>query len=228
MEGDFNTAANWSNNMVPTLSTNVYFIQNDLTATISGGNTSLRGLVVGNDSHGTLSMTGGSLSLLDSNMLELGRERFPVGKGGDYNNNGLVDAADYTLWRDTLGKFVLNPGDGADGDQSEQVDQGDYIFWKERFGNVTKGGDIIMTGNSVLTANGAIVGRRTKGLLSVGPTARADIKGTNHTTNDVRTEYLRVGSYGADFAAIASEPGLEADGLVINEGMLRRERVAHQ
>jgi hypothetical protein len=26
-----------------------------------------------------------------------------VGLAGDYNHNGIVDAADYTVWRDTLG-----------------------------------------------------------------------------------------------------------------------------
>lgn len=206
--------------MVPALNVDTYFIQNGLTATISSGNTSLRGMVVGNDSFGILSMTGGSLSLLDNNLLELGRERFPFGRGGDYNNNGVVDAADYTNWRDTLGQPVLNSGDGADGDESGAIDDGDYVFWKAHFGNVTKGGNVILTGNSILTANGAIVGRRTKALLSVGPSALVDVKGLNHITNDARTEYLRVGSYGADYGAIATEPGLEADGLVINQGTL--------
>ena len=104
--GDFNSAANWSDNLPPTLNANVYFVQNNLTATIASGSPSLRDLVVGNDSFGILNMTGGSLSILDSSQggIELGRERFPNGRGGDYNNNGVVDAADYTIWRDTLGQ----------------------------------------------------------------------------------------------------------------------------
>ncbi len=163
--GNFHTAANWSNNMVPTLSANTYYLQNGLTATFASGSTSLRGLVVGNDSFGFLSMTGGSLTLLDNNMLELGRERFPNGRGGDYNNNGIVDAADYTVWRDTLGQPVLNGGDGADGDESESINQGDYDFWKARFGHVTRGGNLVLPGNSVKTNNGAFVGRSATALI---------------------------------------------------------------
>src|SRR5262249_16806154 len=36
---------------------------------------------------------------------------------GDYNHNGVVDAADYTVWRDHLGANVA-PYSGADGDGS--------------------------------------------------------------------------------------------------------------
>jgi hypothetical protein len=219
--GDFNSATNWSDNLPPTLNANVYYIQNNLTATIASGSPSLRDLVVGNDSFGVLNMTGGSLSVLDSSQggIELGRERFPSGRGGDYNNNGDVDAADYPIWRKTLGQSVVNPADGADGDESGSIDQGDYDYWRARFGLLTKGGNIIMTGSSILTTNGAVVGRRTKGLLSVGPTALVDVKGNNHITGDTRTEYLRVGSYGADYNE-PSQPGLEADGLVIDQGTL--------
>jgi hypothetical protein len=63
---------------------------------------------------------------------------------GDYNGNGVVDAADYTVWRDTLGQTVAMAGDGADGTgpggmPDGLVDQLDYQFWKDRFGNVVPG-----------------------------------------------------------------------------------------
>ena len=59
---------------------------------------------------------------------------------GDYNGNGVVDTADYVVWRDTFGQSVFWPGDQADGDQSGTIDQGDYEFWKQQFGaNVTTG-----------------------------------------------------------------------------------------
>jgi len=54
---------------------------------------------------------------------------------GDYNGNGTVDAADYTVWRDTFGQTADNPGDGADGNSSGSIDSGDYQYWKDRFGN---------------------------------------------------------------------------------------------
>ena len=147
-------------------------------------------------------MTGGSLTLLNhTEPLEVGRERFPKPKQGDYNNNGIVDAADYTVWRDTLGQEVINPGDGADGDQSGTIDAGDYDFWKARFGLLTKGGEVIMTGSSTVTTNGAVIGRRSKGLLSVGPLALVDVKGPNFVGAAVHSQDLEVGDYGRAYIA---------------------------
>ena len=54
---------------------------------------------------------------------------------GDYNGNLIVDAADFTVWRDTLGQFVDEPGDGADGSRNRVIDLPDYDHWKARFGN---------------------------------------------------------------------------------------------
>jgi hypothetical protein len=51
---------------------------------------------------------------------------------GDYNLDGTVNLADYTLWRDTLG--AMGPGLAADGDGSETVDTADYAIWKTNFG----------------------------------------------------------------------------------------------
>ena len=53
---------------------------------------------------------------------------------GDYNNNGTVDAADYTLWRDNLGQMVALDNEG-DGITPGEVTQEDYDFWAANFGN---------------------------------------------------------------------------------------------
>lgn len=59
----------------------------------------------------------------------------------DYNGDGEQDAADYTVWRDTLGDSVGTAGDGildgADGDDNGIVDQADYDLWVEGFGRST-------------------------------------------------------------------------------------------
>ncbi|MGD9632488.1 MAG: dockerin type I domain-containing protein [Pirellulales bacterium] len=59
---------------------------------------------------------------------------------GDYNGDGTVNAADYTVWRDQFGQAVTAPGEGADGDASGTVDAGDFTFWKSQFGTVVPPG----------------------------------------------------------------------------------------
>jgi hypothetical protein len=53
------------------------------------------------------------------------------------NHNGGVDAADYTVWRDSLGR--MGSGLAADGDNTGasagKIDQADYNVWKANFGN---------------------------------------------------------------------------------------------
>ncbi|MGE3242613.1 MAG: LamG-like jellyroll fold domain-containing protein [Pirellulales bacterium] len=67
---------------------------------------------------------------------------------GDYNGNGVVDAADYTKWRDTLNVNVT-PGTGADGSGNGTVDQADYTFWKSRYGNTSGSGGGSLGGGAV-------------------------------------------------------------------------------
>lgn len=49
---------------------------------------------------------------------------------GDYNDDGRVDAADYTAWRDALGQGIVLPGDST----PETVDQSDYGVWRDSYG----------------------------------------------------------------------------------------------
>jgi PEP-CTERM motif len=57
---------------------------------------------------------------------------------GDYNHNGIVDAADYTIWRDTFGQTVA-AGTGADGDGDGIIGQNDYAVWTTNFGRTAPG-----------------------------------------------------------------------------------------
>jgi dockerin type I repeat protein len=58
---------------------------------------------------------------------------------GDYNHNGVVDAADYVLWRNTLGQSASPAGSGADGNGNGTIDADDYSFWRSKFGSVAPG-----------------------------------------------------------------------------------------
>lgn len=49
---------------------------------------------------------------------------------GDYNGDGQVNLADFTRWRDALGREAVPAGSGADGDSSGTVDINDYALWR--------------------------------------------------------------------------------------------------
>jgi hypothetical protein len=63
---------------------------------------------------------------------------------GDYNLDGTVDAADYSVWRNSLGQVGSNLA--ADGNGDGTVDAADYSVWKANFGMTTgsaSGGSIV-------------------------------------------------------------------------------------
>ena len=262
-DGDFNSAANW-NLPLRAPGTNFvdkYGIDDGLTATFSGGTTTVFGLRVGSgakehylgnsgDTHfGQLTMTGGTLEVIGDvgdGAFGVGRERQNKLIGADYNKNSVVDAADYTVWRDTLGSMsgfgcttnASTTDSCADGSGPTPgvpdgvVDAHDYDYWKASYGNVVKGGEIIMTGMSTLTANGVIIGDRTKGLLSVGPEAIVDLR-IWVTDNEppifghfspINTADMRIGTYGPA-AEIFLQPGMDGNGLVDVQGTLNANNV---
>lgn len=60
------------------------------------------------------------------------------GDAGDFNDDGVVDAADYTVWRDNLGTDHILGGHGDEnGDSLNLVDIDDYTLWKANFGHVS-------------------------------------------------------------------------------------------
>jgi hypothetical protein len=64
-----------------------------------------------------------------------------MGDAGDFNDDGRVDAADYTVWRDNLGTHHILAGHGDEnGDSFDVVDNDDYTIWKANFGHVSSTG----------------------------------------------------------------------------------------
>jgi hypothetical protein len=57
-------------------------------------------------------------------------QRTITGVDGDYNNNGVVDGADYVVWRNFLGTTTTLPHDTTPG----SVLQVDYDVWRSHFG----------------------------------------------------------------------------------------------
>lgn len=71
-----------------------------------------------------------------------------VGLQGDFNGDGVVNIADYTVWRNNLGAVDETPlmgnGDGVNG-----VDAGDYALWKANFGNGLLGASAVSEQSAV-------------------------------------------------------------------------------
>lgn len=53
---------------------------------------------------------------------------------GDFNGDGIVNAADYTIWRDSLGATGLSPYDLGDANGDGAVTSEDYGIWRSQFG----------------------------------------------------------------------------------------------
>jgi hypothetical protein len=66
----------------------------------------------------------------------------PAAVPGDYNNNGVVDAADYVLWRNggPLANEVDAPG---------TINDADYTAWRARFGNTSGSGSAAGAGDGL-------------------------------------------------------------------------------
>jgi hypothetical protein len=82
--------------------------------------------------------------LLNSSNLQFNRDYFHAGATltitlvsgipGDYNDDGTVNAADYTVWRNALGTDVAVRGNGGDGNFDGRVTQADFFVWKKHYG----------------------------------------------------------------------------------------------
>lgn len=86
----------------------------------------------------------GTLEVNEENMLEggniFGADDFSIAIAdeptlpGDYNADGQVNIADYTVWRNHLGAPDSVLPTGSTNDASGYVDAGDYATWKANFG----------------------------------------------------------------------------------------------
>jgi hypothetical protein len=63
----------------------------------------------------------------------------PPPNNGDYNGDLVVNAADYTVWRNSFGQNVTQSS-GADGNNNSVIDRGDYTFWKQQYGTIIGSG----------------------------------------------------------------------------------------
>jgi autotransporter-associated beta strand protein len=116
--------------------------------TINGGQVHVNGasaaisaaskIVIGNA--GTLALDNGTISVATiDNALQ-----------GDYNHDGQLNTADYTIWRSMFGQS--GSGLAADGNGDGTVNQADYDIWNSGFG-ATTGGALLVNGGSLKVPN---------------------------------------------------------------------------
>ncbi len=91
----------------------------------------------------------------------------PPAAQGDYNGDGRVDAADYTVWRDNLGRSFAQ----ADGNGDGTVNQADYSVWRTNFGRNVTIASAVQTA-VVPESNGVV----TIASLMIGLLARTSLK----------------------------------------------------
>jgi fibronectin-binding autotransporter adhesin len=128
-----------------TLSINNGFLADTSDVFISGGGAKLDLAFGGNDTIDALYLNGvpqapglygatglGSAFFLGTGLLQVTTLGPTLGVVGDYNNDGTVNAADYTVWRDALGTAtaLANRAPANTGN----VSQADYDSWKANFG----------------------------------------------------------------------------------------------
>lgn len=78
----------------------------------------------------------GSQSAIDFEVGDLTLVEEPVSTG-DYNSDGVVNLADYTAWRNSLGSTTNLAANGNDsGTSMNVIDEADYLVWKNNFGAI--------------------------------------------------------------------------------------------
>lgn len=108
----------------------------------------------------------GTLQVNEENQLEGGNIfgaddftlRVAAGLAGDYSGNNVIDAADYTVWRDALSAGASSlPNDPTPG----TVDESDFEYWRGHFG------EILGSGSGTATSDLTEVPEPSGALLSV-------------------------------------------------------------
>jgi endonuclease I len=127
---------------------------------------------------------------------------------GDYNGNGIVDAADYTVWRDTLGTTGLAAYAGADGDGDGMIGQNDYQVWVDNFGHANLGpGSGASAGNRGAVPEPSSVFLVLVGVIAMLPATFRRVTSGHSGRHAGRPREARISSY---------------DGSLMNESFLQR------
>lgn len=144
---------------------------------------------------------------------------------GDYQGDGWVDTADFTVWRDHSGSRVA-PGTGADGNGDGMINIEDYHVWRSRLGATDPrklytsnlAGPVVQSRAGAPPRSSAVVGRMD------GPSSAPTVvvQGPSSTVigllpsrdGSVQTSWLREGQ-GAFFGATQNQGQHEESGVAL-------------
>jgi hypothetical protein len=91
---------------------------------------------------------------------------------GDYNWDGVVDAADYVVWKQNFGETATIGALRADGNLNGFVDAADYTVWRNNFGlslpGAGSGTEELAQGASFVISSDVVPEPSTAGLLLIG------------------------------------------------------------
>jgi hypothetical protein len=99
-------------------------------------------------------------------MEELADRFIPAYHAGDFNRDGIVDAADYVMYRKTLGKTV-SMGTQADGNLNGTIDADDFRVWKQNVGTTYALGAGAVAGDTPMVPEPAAAALLTGALAGV-------------------------------------------------------------
>jgi hypothetical protein len=153
---------------------------------------------------------------------------------GDYNDDGAVNLADYTVWRNHLGEAFQLTNEGVDVSPG-MVDAADYDFWKDNYGDAnlslgiaTLSGTInIDVINGFMPTNGNMFTILTAESVKVGSlTLSGEKAGFSLVVNPTSLVLQYTGGGGGLAGNAAPEPvGLVLAGMaIIGFSTLRRRR----
>jgi hypothetical protein len=95
---------------------------------------------------------------------------------GDFNGDGIINAADYIVWRNTFDTAVA-AGTGADASGNGLIDQDDYDIWKMNFGMAVGSGSISFTLSEAIPEPGSLVLVLLAGVAGVAGVGRGRLVG---------------------------------------------------
>ncbi len=84
--------------------------------------------------------------------IDVSYEVLAAGLAGDYNEDGVVDAADYSVWRDQLGSPTSLPNDDTPG-----VGEDDYDRWRAHYGDTAGTGSLLSSATAVPEPSTAVL-----------------------------------------------------------------------